>query len=56
MTDRQVRYFSRRTHTIRVQQLVSEVVTHPHRRELTELIQEQVREDSHKVRSEVFTL
>lgn len=54
MTERQVRYFSRRTHTIRVQQLVHEVQRHPQRNELIELIKEQVSEDTHEVRSQVF--
>ena len=54
MTDRQVRYFSRRTQTTRVQQLVSEVEGHPHRSELTELIKEQVQEDTYRVIHQQF--
>lgn len=56
MTKRQVRYFSRRTQTTRVRQLVQDVESHPHRRELIELIKEQVSEDTTRVYSEIFTL
>lgn len=54
MTERQVRYFSRRTQTTRVQQLVTEVQRHPHRNELIQLITEQVSEDTSRVVSQTF--
>lgn len=54
MTNRQVRYFSRKTQARRVRQLVSEVQGHPHRSELVQLIAEQVHEDTSRSFSQVF--
>jgi hypothetical protein len=50
MTNRQHRYFSRKVKAARVAQLVDQVRSHPHSQELLTLLQDQVQDDTYRVR------
>lgn len=54
MTSHQHRYFSRKTHARRVNQLAQAVDNHENRNELIQLISQQVLDDTSKVTSQVF--
>lgn len=56
MTNKQRRYYSRKTQQHRVEQLVQQVSQHPNHRELLSLLQDQVLDDTRFVRPQiVFT-
>jgi hypothetical protein len=54
MTNRLRRYFSRKTQVHRVRQLVSQVQNHPNGKEILDLLQDQVSDDTYRVRPQVF--
>jgi hypothetical protein len=54
MTNRQVRYFSRRIKSVRLGRLLEDVHNHPHRQELISLIDSQVRDDTAKQLHQTF--
>lgn len=54
MTSRQVRYFSKKTKRTRVNRLVQEVSAHPFKEELLQLLHDQVRDDTHRVQSQII--
>jgi hypothetical protein len=53
MTKHQIRYFSRKTQQVRVNQLIKDVQNHPHYEELLTLIEAQKQDDTYRQGREV---